>query len=134
MRSGIEKLIVETLIKNVSDELFEKLQKNIDETKAVLLAHDNETPIAVHEAALFHIELARGTNNPLFEILEESLLKVMRAFKNDRCHDYEFNEYHLSIHTSLYKALRDKNLSQSLRCLDEHTADLLNCLQNSNLE
>lgn len=132
VRTGIERLIVEALIGNVTDELLDKLEKNIDETKAVLLASDDEKiPSFVPEAAHFHLELASGTNNPLYEILEESLLKVMRAFMREGSYDFEFNERHLSIHHSLCGALKDKNLSRAMECLDEHAADMFDYFENS---
>ena len=129
VRTGVDRLIVEAVIENTSDELLEILEKNIDETAAALAGRDAEkhSPF-VPKAAHFHLELARATKNPLFEMFEESLLKVMRAFMSDGAYDFEFDEQHLKIHRSLCEALREKNLPRALECLKAHGVDMLTYL------
>jgi GntR family transcriptional repressor for pyruvate dehydrogenase complex len=129
VRTGVDRLIVEAVIENISDELLETLEKNVDETTAALADRDAEkhSPF-VPKAAHFHLQLARATRNPLFEMFEESLLKAMRAFMSDGAYDFEFDEQHLKIHKSLCEALREKNLPRALECLKAHSADMLTYL------
>jgi GntR family transcriptional regulator, transcriptional repressor for pyruvate dehydrogenase complex len=129
VRTGVDRLIVEAVIENMSDELYEKLTKNVDETSAAMARHDagQHSPF-MPEAAHFHLELAQATKNPLFEMFEESLLKVMRTFMSDGAYDFEFDAEHLKIHRSLCEALRDRNLPRAVDCLRAHSDDMLTCL------
>ena len=125
VRTGVDRLIVEAVMENMSDELYERLKANVDETSAAMVGHDAEehSPF-MPEAAHFHLELARATKNPLIEMLEESLLKVMRTFMSDGAYEFEFDGEHLKIHRSLCDALRDKNLPRALDCLRAHNDDM----------
>jgi GntR family transcriptional regulator, transcriptional repressor for pyruvate dehydrogenase complex len=129
VRTGVDRLIVEAVMENMSDELCEDLERNVDETSAVLAEQDvkKHSPF-MPKAAHFHLELARATQNPLFEVFEESLLKVMRTFMSDGAYDFEFDVEHLKIHRSLCEALREKNLPRALECLKAHSVDMLTYL------
>jgi GntR family transcriptional regulator, transcriptional repressor for pyruvate dehydrogenase complex len=129
VRAGVDRLIAEAVIENISDELLEKLEKNIDETSVVMAERNagNHSPF-MPEAAHFHLELAQATQNPLFEMLEESLLKVMRTFMSDGAYDFEFDVQHLKIHKSLCEALREKNLPHTLELLKAHSLHMLTYL------
>jgi GntR family transcriptional regulator, transcriptional repressor for pyruvate dehydrogenase complex len=126
VRTGVDRLIVEAVVENMSDELYEKLRRNVDETSTAMAGQDvgKHSPF-MPEAAHFHLELARATRNPLFEMLEESLLKVMRTFMSDGAYDFEFDTEHLKIHRSLCEALRDRNLPRAFECLQAHSGDML---------
>jgi GntR family transcriptional regulator, transcriptional repressor for pyruvate dehydrogenase complex len=129
VRTGVDRLIVEAVMENMSDELYEKLRRNVDETSAAMAEQDagKHSPF-MPKAAHFHLELARATRNPLFEMLEESLLKVMRTFMSDGAYDFEFHIEHLKIHKLLCEALRDGNLPQAFECLRAHSAHMLTYL------
>jgi GntR family transcriptional regulator, transcriptional repressor for pyruvate dehydrogenase complex len=126
VRTGVDRLIVEAVMDNMSDDLCERLRTNVDETSAVMGGQEaGEHSPFMPEAAHFHLELARATRNPLFEMLEESLLKVMRTFMSDGAYEFEFDTEHLKIHKSLCEALRDRNLPRAFECLRAHTDDML---------
>lgn len=125
VRTGVDRMIIEAVMENVSHELLETLGKNIDETAAALAERDagKRSPF-MPKAAQFHLVIARATKNPLFEMLEDSLLKVMRAFMRDGAYDFEFDEQHLKAHKALVEALRERNLPRALECLEAHGVDL----------
>ena len=132
VRNGIDRLIIESVIHNVTEELIEKLEKNVEATRAVMKIGDSEKqPHFVTESARFHIELARATNNQLFDIIEESLLKAMRAFMREGSYDYAFDDRHLAIHEALCQSLRHRDLSRALQCINDHSQNLFKYLSDA---
>jgi GntR family transcriptional regulator, transcriptional repressor for pyruvate dehydrogenase complex len=126
VRIGLEKLIVEAAIDNVTDYELENLRKNIEETEVIMAIYDrgdqpSDSTSLVQVGADFHLELARASKNPLLEILQESLVKVMPIFMTKRKYDRQFHQDHLALHKAIYEALKERNLSLTVELFKEHS-------------
>jgi GntR family transcriptional regulator, transcriptional repressor for pyruvate dehydrogenase complex len=137
VRIGVEKLIVEGAIENITDMELANLRRTIEETSAMIALHESgnqppDTKALVQIGADFHLELARATRNPLFEVIQESLVKVMRIFMGEGVYDPDFHRTHLTFHRAIYQALAEKNLFLTLQSLNEHSLHMLSHLANNN--
>ena len=133
VRIGLEELIIKSAINNITKEVLRNLKKSIHETAQIIAEYESgtqtlDTNSLVMLGAEFHLELARATGNPLFEIMQESLVKAMRIFLKNRQYDSGFQHRHLKLHKSIYEALEKKDLQLALQYMNEHSQRMLNYL------
>jgi GntR family transcriptional regulator, transcriptional repressor for pyruvate dehydrogenase complex len=135
VRMGVERLIIEAIHEYINETLLENLKKTIEDTASLLqiIESGKETYDAsalVQIGADFHLELARATKNPLFEILQESIVKAMSIFMGQGPYDPEFHKDHLTFHIEIYEALRIKNISLASDELTKHSQFMLDHFAN----
>jgi GntR family transcriptional repressor for pyruvate dehydrogenase complex len=136
VRIGVERLIVEAIFDSITDNALENLRKTIDETKTMIEMYEtgNETYDAnalVQIGADFHLELARATKNPLFEIIQESIVKAMQIFMSRGTYDPTFHRDHLRFHIEIYEALKVRNVALASEYLTKHSQFMMDHLANA---
>jgi GntR family transcriptional repressor for pyruvate dehydrogenase complex len=125
VRIGIEKLVIGVAMPRITESELTLLKKHIDDAEAIMEeSARNDKPLDFNLWAesnmRFHLVLARATRNPLYEMILESLMNVVRTFLTDLSIMQEFLEAHIRDHKAIYEAVKDKNLRLAERRIEEH--------------
>jgi GntR family transcriptional regulator, transcriptional repressor for pyruvate dehydrogenase complex len=127
VRIGVEKLVVEAAIERITESGLEALKKSIDEAEAVLgEGLEGGAPVDFKLLAVtnvdFHIELARATKNPLYEIIVECLMNATTDnFFSQMVPPNEFLGNHLAYHKAIYEAVKSRDVVLARKKLEEHS-------------
>jgi DNA-binding FadR family transcriptional regulator len=125
VRIAVEKLVIGSAMARITQSELDILRKCIEDAEAILETSARESRLPeldlwVKINSEFHLVLARATRNPLFEMVVESLMSVLRTFLNDPPLVPEFFQGHTKYHRAIYDAVRDKNLRLAERRLEKH--------------
>jgi DNA-binding FadR family transcriptional regulator len=125
VRIGIEKLVIGVAMPRITEGELTLLKKHIDDAEAIMeesARHGKplDFNLWAESNMRFHLVLARATRNPLYEMILESLMNVVRTFLTDLSIMQEFLEAHIRDHKAIYEAVKDKNLRLAERRIEEH--------------
>jgi GntR family transcriptional regulator, transcriptional repressor for pyruvate dehydrogenase complex len=126
VRIGIEKLVIGVAMPRITESELILLKKHIDDAAAIMeesAQHGKllDFKLWAESNVQFHLVLARATRNPLYEMILESLMNVVRTFLTDLSIMPEFLQAHILEHKAIYEAVKDKDLRLAERRLEEHS-------------
>jgi GntR family transcriptional repressor for pyruvate dehydrogenase complex len=119
-RLGFENAILELAMERRTLNDLRLMEKNIEETEKLVIQKKRPYQYSLE----FHLLLARATRNPLYELIVESVMNVMRSFVFSADPEEEYTKRVLNHHKEIYKAVRDKNLSAAKQKLQDHFVDI----------
>ena len=114
VRIKFEMAVLEAAIGRITESDMEILQKRIDDAE-IMIREDKEgirplDPFLLGETyADFHLILARGTKNPVYEIIMDCLLRVSHGVMTQQMIPSDRFKEHLEFHKNLYNALKYKD-------------------------
>lgn len=125
VKIGVEKLGIGSGMARITPDELDLLKKCVQDAEALLekAACEGRLPDLdpwVVANADFHVTLARATKNPLFEMIVEALLTVMKAFLDDLQIVEENFRDHIQQHKEIYEAVKNKDLRLAERLVEEH--------------
>ena len=119
-RMGVESAILELATERRTLNDLRLLEKNIEETEKTII--QNKRP---YEYSLeFHLLLARAARNPLYEVMIESIMNVMRSFVFSAKPEEGYINRVLNHHKEIYKAVKAKDLSMAKQKMQDHFVDI----------
>ncbi len=127
VRIWVEELVVELAIQRMSEEDLELLQKNMQETEAILRESKANKGGKVDLGSLavtnfdFHLIIARSTKNPLLELIIESLIKGTQHFFGKKHFLLDTLEQHIGHHKAIYEAIKEKKRAKAKEVLKRHS-------------
>ena len=125
VRIGIEKLVIGVAMPRITESELVRLKQHIDDAVGIMEESvQHGKPLDFNRWAesnmQFHLVLARATRNPLYEMILESLMNVVRTFLTDLSIRSEFLHDHIREHKAIYEAVKDKDLRLAERRIEEH--------------
>jgi GntR family transcriptional regulator, transcriptional repressor for pyruvate dehydrogenase complex len=114
VRIKFEMAVLEAAIGRITENDMEMLQKRINDAE-IMICEDQEgvrplDPYLLGKAyADFHLILARATNNPVYEIIMDCLMRVSRGVMTQQMIPSDRFKGHLEFHKNLYNALKCKD-------------------------
>ncbi len=114
VRIEFERAVLEAAIGKITEEDLEMLQKRIEEAET-MIQEDKEgikplNPFLLGETyADFHLILSRATENPVYEIIMDCLMRVSHGVMSEQIIPSDRFKDHLEFHKNLYKALKNKD-------------------------
>jgi GntR family transcriptional repressor for pyruvate dehydrogenase complex len=125
-RVGIEKAVLDSVIDNAEESDLNSLRDNIDK------AWDRvENGLAcIEENIEFHRLLAGASKNPVFVIVIEAILALVRNFHTLQLPDADTCEGAVKSHQDLLKAIIKKDRGKAFQIIEEHFLEVKNRLQS----
>lgn len=125
VRIGIEKLIIGIALPRITENDLTLLKKHINDASAIMEESTQHGKpfnfnLWAESNIQFHLVIARATQNPLYEMILESLMQVNRTFLTDLSIRQEFLEAHIRDHKAIYEAVKGKDLRLAERRIEEH--------------
>jgi GntR family transcriptional repressor for pyruvate dehydrogenase complex len=130
VRVALEALVGELVVKMITDEELDFLDRSIREAEFALnygVKHKNDLPDVELVAEMnvdFHILLARATKNLLLEIITESMMNVIHLFFAANSQQVDFFQWHIAQHRAIYEAVKAKNAPKVKALLKSHALEL----------
>ena len=126
VRIGVEKLVIASVMGRITKGEMDLLKRCIEDAEAMVDASAREDGLPdlgrwMDINAEFHLILSRATRNPLFEMIMESLIYVIKTFVDDPPLVPEFFRDHTKYHRAIFDAIRDKNLQRAQKWLEAHS-------------
>ena len=119
-RLAIEKMILEFVVRRADDEDLRLLKENIEQSEKVLLTGVRATESNVN----FHVLLARISKNPLFEMIQESIARIVYTFLQRLKTDVAYSTRVVQYHKDIYRAIQGKDETLAKRLMEEHILDV----------
>jgi len=124
-RIEIEKVVLDYLFQNYSDSVIEILHNNILQAKEKL-ENNNQAFI---ENIQFHILLAKGSKNPIFVIVSESIMAIVADFATRRILDLKNSIDITTDHEDILNAIIKKKHNEAITLLENHLLKVKNLFQ-----
>ncbi len=119
-RLGIEKLMLEYTIPRITDQELELLKTNLEETEDMI-----SKGIKVREHNItFHLILARASKNYLFQMITESIMKVVSSFIQPFAPSPDYTCKVLRYHKEIYQAIKEKNVAKAKKAMEIHLLEV----------
>lgn len=132
-RLEISLINLKYFIERGSEEDIRKLEDCIKETESLF-----KSGIPTREKNIFfHQLIAQGSNNPIFILLHNSLLDILRQFLSKFSSPPEHSKKVLENHKRILKYLKEKNFEKASSAMRNHliyTGERLKSLINRTLE
>jgi DNA-binding FadR family transcriptional regulator len=119
-RLGIEKMILDFAIKGIDENVLFLLQANLKDSEKLL----QRGVIARENNIKFHLLLAKASRNPIFEMIEESVMSLVSYFLKQLKTDTEYSARVLNYHKEIYEAIREKDVTVAKQKMEEHLIDV----------
>lgn len=119
-RLGIEKMALGLVVARADEEDLALLKENVEESEQVLLRGKRATEANVS----FHVLLAKASKNPLLEMIQESISRIVYALLQSLKTDLEYSSRVVKYHKDIYRAVCDRNEAVALRLMEEHILDV----------
>jgi len=119
-RLALEMTILEYVVDRLTEERAIALKENIDFTEKLIA----QRTMSREGNISFHLLLAKSANNPLLEILVESIMEVVLYFLKKFTPDIEYSKKVLSYHMQIYDALLSKDIVAAKSAMKEHLLDV----------
>lgn len=119
-RLAIEKMILQFVVRRADEEDLRLLRENIEQSEKVLLTGVRATETNVG----FHILLAKASRNPLFEMIQESISRIVYTFLQKLKTDVEYSTRVVRYHKEIYKAIKNRDEGKAQRLMQEHILDV----------
>ncbi|MBW1802800.1 MAG: FadR family transcriptional regulator, partial [Deltaproteobacteria bacterium] len=123
-RIVIEKAILGHVIDNADESDIRKLQENINRAREKI----EKKEMATDENFEFHRILTRTSKNPVFEIVVESTIAVLRDLHTRIPPKIQLSANTITYHEEILKAIVEKNHGKAMDLLEEHFLDVKNRL------
>jgi DNA-binding FadR family transcriptional regulator len=120
VRLKIEEAVLEMAIERINVEDLDQLRKNIEEANEKISKGIRPT----NENINFHMILAKASKNPLFEIMVESIMEVMRSFLILMNPGGKYIKRVSDYHEEIYRAVKERNLKKAQEKMEEHLLDV----------
>jgi len=119
-RLGVETVILEIAVERRTLSDLRLLEKNIEETERIVIQGKRPYEYSLE----FHLLLARATKNPLYEVMIESIMNVMRSFVFSTKPEKEYIRRVINHHKEIYKAIKEQNLAKAKQKMQDHFVDI----------
>ena len=125
-RITIERAILEHAIENADIEDLKALENNLAraQTKA------DQNIMCIEENIEFHKLLAEASKNPVFVIVAESILAIMRGLTSQLPPDPETCKKAIKNHNGIFQGIKKKDLKKATASLERDFLDLQNRLES----
>jgi len=125
-RVGIERAVLDSVIDSAEESDLNNLRDNID--KAWDRAEKGLS--CIEENLEFHRLLAAASKNPVFVIVIEAILALVRSFHTLQLPDADTCEGAVKSHQDLLKAIIKKDRGKAFQIIEEHFLEVKNRLQS----
>ena len=115
-RLGIEKMILETAIERIDKKHLDLIERNVRECEELL----NRGIIARQGNVRFHILLAKASKNPIYEMIEESIMRLVFFFLNQLKTDADYSRSVLKHHKDILLAIKEGNKTVAKQKMQAH--------------
>ena len=119
-RLAIEKLVLDKVMANISDEHLRTLEARVQELEDLSKEEEQGGYPVDPILTSFHITLAQISGNPVFEIIVRVLIEVTAISLKPTNIDSERLREHGLLHRAVYEALKDGDRSRCQRAFEEH--------------
>jgi DNA-binding FadR family transcriptional regulator len=119
-RVWLEQVVVEQAARRRTDEDIEALEENIRQSE--LLVREGHLPRKVNLD--FHLLLAVAAKNPLFVILIQSLMDVLKNVLEELHPDMNYIANVSNYHRDIYEAVRDQDPVRAKEAILKHLMDV----------
>jgi GntR family transcriptional repressor for pyruvate dehydrogenase complex len=72
----------------------------------------------------FHVLLAKASKNPIFEMIEESVMSLVSYFLKQLKTDTAYSARVLNYHKEIFEAIKAKDLAVAREKMEEHLIDV----------
>ena len=125
-RITIERAILEHAIENADLGDLKALEDNLERAKKKA----DQNMMCIEENIEFHKLLAGASKNPVFVIVVESVLVIMRAFTSRLPPDPETCKKAVQNHEAIFHGIKEKNVEKAIESLEQDFLELKNRLQS----
>ena len=116
VRSGIEKAVIALAIERMSDQEIESLLQNINKADEMI----NHQTTAAEQHIDFHLLLAKGSKNQLYEMIIESLMTITHTFVETLTEHAMPLKEHIKKHLEIYNAIKERDVIKAQEKIEEH--------------
>ena len=125
-RVGIEKAVLDAVIDDAEESDLESLRENIGKAWDRV---ENGLP-CIEENIEFHRLLAKASRNPVFVIVIEAIVSLIRNFHSLQMPDADTCEGAVKSHQDLLNAIIKKDRGKAFQLIEEHFLEVKNRLQS----
>ena len=119
-RLDVERAILNHVVKNAGDSEIKSLQDNIFQATMDLEA--GIRPFTANSE--FHNILAKASRNPIFVIVEASIMTVVTDFLSRVAPDFEGSKRTISEHQSILDAIIKRDREEAITLLEKHILEV----------
>lgn len=119
-RLEVERAILNHVITNAGDHEIKSLQDNILQAK-------REVEAGIHPFTTnseFHNILAKSSKNPIFVIVEASIMTIVTDFLSRLTPDFEGSERTIKEHQGILDAIKKRDLEEAPALLEKHILEV----------
>ena len=121
-RLGIEKMVLEFALNRITKEDLELLKMNINQGEKLISEGVKVTDNHIE----FHLLLAKMTKNRVFELILESIMKIVIQFLQEYERPKEYIDGVMGSHKEIYNAIEERNMTVAKEKMEEHLLDVKN--------
>jgi GntR family transcriptional repressor for pyruvate dehydrogenase complex len=123
-RINIESIIIESAMKNLTEDDLAALEENIIATEKLI---EKAVPRKVpSEIVNFHVLLAGFSKNQLYKYFHKSLFDLSYLFIREFAPEFTLSPYHLDEHKAIFKAVKERDIKSAKKILKEHLSSVGN--------
>lgn len=115
-RLGIEKMILETAIERIQDVDLELIERNVQECEELI----RRGVIAREGNVEFHILLAKASKNPIYLMIEQSIMKLVFFFLKQLKTDADYSKRVLVEHKEIFLAIKKGDKILAKKKMEDH--------------
>jgi DNA-binding FadR family transcriptional regulator len=119
-RLGIEKMILDTVMERMDATTVALLEKNLKECAHKL----SQGAIAREGNVEFHILLAKASKNPIFVMIEESIMDLVFFFLKQLKTDIGYSKRVMNQHKEIFRAIRKGERQRAMYWMEKHLIDV----------
>ena len=121
-RLGIEKMVLEFALNRITKEDLDLLKMNVDQGEKLISEGVKVTDNHIE----FHLLLAKMTKNRVFELILESIMKIVTLFLEEYERPKEYIDRVMGSHKEIYNAIEERNMAVAKGKMEEHLLDVKN--------
>ena len=119
-RIWLEQVVVEHAAQHRTDDDLRRIEENVRQSEEIV----GQGVIPRKVNLDFHVLLAEAAKNPIFVMLIESLMGVLRKFLEERSPDLDYIATVSVSHRRIYEAIRDRDSARAKTALLDHLLDV----------
>lgn len=119
-RLGIEKMILETAIERIEKVDLDLIERNLQECEEMI----RRGVIAREGNIEFHILLAKASKNPIYLMIEESIMKLVFFFLKQLKTDSDYSKRILVDHKEIFLAIKEGDKILAKKKMEDHLTGL----------
>jgi GntR family transcriptional repressor for pyruvate dehydrogenase complex len=119
-RLGIEKMTLGFVVTRADAEDLALLKENVAQSEKVLLTGKRAT----EENVSFHVLLAKASKNPLLEMIQESISRIVYTLLQSLKTDVEYSTRVVQYHRDICRAVCDRDGALAGKLMEEHILDV----------